>query len=63
MFHLEKACQAQIAAMSTGQALVIPPVRPACAPATSSGERSPIGRAEWPAMLRLLDRIDPAYKD
>jgi hypothetical protein len=24
---------------------------------------SPLGRMEWPAMLRLLDRIDPSYRD
>jgi hypothetical protein len=24
---------------------------------------SPLGRMEWPAMLRMLDRIDPSYRD
>ncbi len=56
MFHLEKACQAQLAAMSTGQELELPPeeasirtrdlvVRP----------DSPVGHAEWPALMRMLD--------
>jgi ribulose-5-phosphate 4-epimerase/fuculose-1-phosphate aldolase len=64
MFHLEKACQAQLAAMSTGQELELPPeeasirtrdlvVRP----------DSPVGRAEWPALMRMLDAIDPSYKN
>jgi ribulose-5-phosphate 4-epimerase/fuculose-1-phosphate aldolase len=63
MFHLEKACQAQLAAMSSGQELELPPeeasirtrdlvVRP----------DSPVGRAEWPALMRLLDGLDPSYK-
>jgi ribulose-5-phosphate 4-epimerase/fuculose-1-phosphate aldolase len=63
MFHLEKACQAQLAAMSTGQDLELPPeeasirtrdlvVRP----------DSPVGRAEWPALMRMLDGLDPSYK-
>jgi ribulose-5-phosphate 4-epimerase/fuculose-1-phosphate aldolase len=63
MFHLEKACQAQLLAMSTGQELELPPeeasirtrdlvVRP----------DSPVGRAEWPALMRMLDAMDPSYK-
>jgi ribulose-5-phosphate 4-epimerase/fuculose-1-phosphate aldolase len=63
MFHLEKACQAQLAAMSTGQELELPPeeasirtrdlvVRP----------DSPVGRAEWPALMRMLDSLDSSYK-
>ena len=64
MFHLEKACQAQLLAMSTGQELELPPeeasirtrdlvVRP----------DSPVGRAEWPALMRMLDAMDPSYKN
>lgn len=63
MFHLEKACQAQLLAMSSGQELELPPeeasirtrdlvVRP----------DSPVGRAEWPALMRMLDATDPSYK-
>ncbi len=63
MFHLEKACQAQLAAMSTGQELELPPeeasirtrdlvVRP----------DSPVGRAEWPALMRMLDSLDSSYQ-
>jgi ribulose-5-phosphate 4-epimerase/fuculose-1-phosphate aldolase len=64
MFHLEKACQAQLLAMSSGQELQVPPeeasirtrdlvVRP----------DSPVGRAEWPALMRMLDATDPSYKN
>jgi len=63
MFHLEKACQAQLLAMSSGQELELPPeeasirtrdlvVRP----------DSPVGRAEWPALMRMLEAMDPSYK-
>jgi ribulose-5-phosphate 4-epimerase/fuculose-1-phosphate aldolase len=64
MHHLEKACRAQLAAMATGAKLVLPPddvaaktAREATAPDT------PIGRMEWPGLLRMLDRIDPSYRD
>ena len=63
MFHLEKACQAQLAAMATGQKLTVPP--PAVSARTTQqafAEDSPIGRAEWPGLMRLLDRIDPSYR-
>ena len=63
MFHLEKACQAQLQAMSTGQELVLPPEESS----VRTRERalsadSPVGRAEWPALVRMLDRIDPTYR-
>jgi hypothetical protein len=28
-----------------------------------SGPASSLTRAEWPALLRMIDRIDPSYKD
>ena len=73
MSHLEKAMQAQIDAMATGQALTTTPHAVSQATAErgftsrtvseyQEGE-SPLGRMEWPAMLRLLDRIDPSYRD
>jgi len=64
MFHLEKACQAQLSAMATGQKLSIPPVE-ASSKTTEMifSAQSPVGRAEWPSMLRLLDRLDPSYRD
>ena len=73
MSHLEKAMQAQIDAMATGQELTTTPHAVSQATAErgftsrtlveyQEGE-SPLGRMEWPAMLRLLDRIDPSYRD
>jgi len=69
MFRFERACQVQIAAMSCGQPLSLPPdevvratyeiFHPRLQPAT---RRKP-GRLEWPGLLRRLDRIDPSYRD
>lgn len=64
MHRLELACHTQLAAMSTGAALH--PVPPAVLEATwnnyQRGTRRPYGLMEWPALLRKLDRLDPAYK-
>jgi ribulose-5-phosphate 4-epimerase/fuculose-1-phosphate aldolase len=58
-FYLEKACQFQILAQSTGQPIVMP---------AEDLQRSPgrqLGAYEraWPALVRMLDREDPSYKD
>jgi len=69
MYRLERACQVQLAAQGTGAGLVVPPVS-VC---TLSRERSDdfLGdkgysrerNPEFAAMLRLLDRKDPSYKE
>ncbi len=73
MSHLEKAMQAQLDAMASGQELTMP--SEAASLATSrmgftnevvqlyKEGMSPLGRMEWPGMLRMLDRIDPSYRD
>ena len=63
MYYLERACQAQVAAMAGGAALAVP--RPAVAQKvarqfTRPGRTAPA--KAWAALLRLLDKIDPAYK-
>ena len=72
MWHLECAMQAQVDALASGQKLTMP--SDALARKISAmgfnepGERrangtiSPVGFMEWPALLRMLDRIDPSYK-
>jgi ribulose-5-phosphate 4-epimerase/fuculose-1-phosphate aldolase len=73
MWHLEKAMQAQVDALASGQKLTMPPAQVAQAVAangfagkkrlTSYGEeQSPLGRLEWPALLRKLDRMDPSFR-
>jgi ribulose-5-phosphate 4-epimerase/fuculose-1-phosphate aldolase len=63
LHHLEKACQAQLAAQATGAALNVPPeeVSRATAAQGFGSEGAPFGEIEWPAMLRRLDRIEPDY--
>jgi ribulose-5-phosphate 4-epimerase/fuculose-1-phosphate aldolase len=64
IYRAELACRAQVMAMSSGAALVLPPqeviartnhlYRPEV--------RRPFGLLEWPALIRKLDRIDPSYR-
>jgi ribulose-5-phosphate 4-epimerase/fuculose-1-phosphate aldolase len=64
MHHLEKACAAQLAAMATGAKLTFPP-EPVVAKTARQGAApdTPIGKREWPGLLRMLDRLDPSYRD
>jgi ribulose-5-phosphate 4-epimerase/fuculose-1-phosphate aldolase len=64
MHHLERACQAQLAAMSTGAKLSIPSevVRRKTATQGFGSAGAPFGTVEWPAMLRRLERLDPSYR-
>ncbi|MFN0161470.1 MAG: class II aldolase/adducin family protein [Burkholderiales bacterium] len=73
MWHLEKAMQAQVDAMASGAALSRPGAGVAEAIAAHSftdtrfeeysDTQSPLGRLEWPALLRMLDREDPSFRD
>jgi ribulose-5-phosphate 4-epimerase/fuculose-1-phosphate aldolase len=64
MHRLELSCRAQLAAMACNSALY--PVPPAVLEATHKqyqpGTRRPYGLMEWPALLRLADRLDPSYR-
>lgn len=64
VYHLERACQAQIAALSCGVAITVPSeaVRERTA-LQSKGNGQPIGSKGWPALLRLLDNQDGSYKN
>lgn len=73
MWHLEKAMQAQIDGMASGQELTMPSA--AVAEQTSrmgftrgvvsqyDDGQSPLGRKEWPALVRMLDSMDPSYRN
>ena len=65
MHWLEKACQAQLLAMACNTELKRP--GPATVKLTNErykpGQRRNITELEWPAMLRMLERRDPSYKD
>jgi ribulose-5-phosphate 4-epimerase/fuculose-1-phosphate aldolase len=65
MHWLEKACQAQVMAMSCQAPLnkvkdeVVKLTNDRYAP----GQRRKITELEWPALLRMLDRRDPSFRD
>ena len=65
MHWLERACQAQVQAMACNTELHLP--EPKTVQLTNErykpGQRRSITELEWPAMLRMLERRDPGYKD
>ncbi len=64
MHRLELACRSQLAAMATGAKLRDVPrdVLEATWNNYQPGTRRPYGVMEWPALLRMLDRIDPGFR-
>lgn len=72
MWHLEGAMRAQVDALASGQELTLGSTALAEKISASSfndpgeirsnGTTNPLGFMEWPALLRMLDRIDPSYK-
>ncbi len=64
MFYLERACEIQIAALSTGRELIAPSPE-VCARVARQYEEDEeaSGIREWRALLRQLDRTDPSYRD
>lgn len=67
-YRAERACRMQLAFQSAGvESYPIPPevqeltmqqVRSFLSPSSRMGA----GKLEWPALLRMLDRLDPSYK-
>ena len=74
MYYLEKACDIQLAAQAGGSAVTVPPVeicertqRQFSSPPAAPGKHliaDPDGlNLCWNALLRLLDRLDPDYRN
>ena len=67
MYYFEKAARVQLMAQAAGARLTLPPEEVTAAAARQFNEHHgdilPAGTREWPAFLRLLDRLDPSYKD
>jgi ribulose-5-phosphate 4-epimerase/fuculose-1-phosphate aldolase len=64
MYYLERACQAQIAAMAGGARLVMP--SPEIAIKVAAQFNRPgyqEKKGEWRAFIRMLDKTDPSYKN
>jgi len=66
MYYLNLVCEVQVAAQSTGSELVMPS-REVCertaAQYEGAGFDSEEVDLEWAAHLRLLDKIDPSYRE
>ena len=68
LYYLEQACQVQLDALQTGKNIVLPAaeIREHTARQWEGGAAG-IGSGstfrEWPALLRMLDRLDPSYRD
>lgn len=67
LYYLEQACQARLDVLQTGREIVLPPVAVREHTAQQwEGGAAGIGNTvlrEWPALLRMLDRRDPGYRD
>ena len=67
MYHLEKACAAQIAVGATtadSNVYTFPP-REVCEHAAQQAERNgrDHGAPSWPALVRMMDRLDPSFRN
>jgi ribulose-5-phosphate 4-epimerase/fuculose-1-phosphate aldolase len=69
VYHFERSAEAQLkaqAACASGAKLVFPPEetceRQAAQFAGSHNNPRLGGQREWPALLRLCDRLDPGYR-
>jgi ribulose-5-phosphate 4-epimerase/fuculose-1-phosphate aldolase len=65
MYYLELACRTQVAAQQSGTALHLPPAdvcEHAAAQYATPGTM-PKGERVWQALLRMLDRTDPSYRN
>ncbi|HKO08120.1 MAG TPA: class II aldolase/adducin family protein [Alphaproteobacteria bacterium] len=66
MFTLERACEMQVAALAGGRELTMPSEEVQQLVARQVQRNSDAdrpGELAWPALLRMLDRQDPSYKD
>jgi ribulose-5-phosphate 4-epimerase/fuculose-1-phosphate aldolase len=65
MHWLEKACQAQMMALAANTELNHPDAKTVALTSERyrPGQRRSITELEWPAMLRMLDRRDPSFRE
>jgi ribulose-5-phosphate 4-epimerase/fuculose-1-phosphate aldolase len=69
-YHFERSAEAQLkiqAAAASGQKIVLPPVetceRQSAQFANTGNMPRLMGQREWPALLRLCDKLDPSYRN
>ncbi|MBI3453925.1 MAG: class II aldolase/adducin family protein [Rhodospirillales bacterium] len=65
IYYLEQACRARLDALQTGREIVLPSaeVQEYTAQQWTVRQWDAAGDREWQAMLRMLDRIDPSYRE
>jgi hypothetical protein len=65
MFYLNLACEVQVATLSMGSELVIPP-KEVCERVGKQYDQMAFDdgdlQLEWAAHLRMLDALDPSYR-
>jgi ribulose-5-phosphate 4-epimerase/fuculose-1-phosphate aldolase len=63
MYYLEQSCRIQLAVMAAGRPSLPPEAVQKKTAAQWTRDNRPLGAREWPALLRLLDKKDPSYRD
>jgi len=62
MYYLERACKVQMQVLATGRDYVLPSAE-ICEQAARQYQRFPYGKFEWPALLRLVDKQSPGFRE
>ena len=63
LYWLERACQAQVFALTTKTSLPAPETIRTTNERYKPGQRRKIGELEWAGLLRLLERRYPGFRD
>lgn len=60
MYYLERSCEIQITAQSSGSPLIVPS-ETVCEKSAVQQDLEDLGQLEWDALMRMLEREDPSY--
>jgi ribulose-5-phosphate 4-epimerase/fuculose-1-phosphate aldolase len=64
MYYLDESCRIQLDIMASGGKMLLVPGQVAEKTARQFTRSDlPAGQREWPALLRMLDKKDPSYRD
>jgi ribulose-5-phosphate 4-epimerase/fuculose-1-phosphate aldolase len=62
MHYLERACRVQLQVLATGREVSLPPPE-VLDKAVEQYQGFWPGTYEWPALVRLMDKVDPSYRE
>ena len=62
MYYLERGCKLQMQVLASGQEIQMPSDELLVAASTEM-QRFPYGKYEWPALVRLIEKNSPDYRD